>query len=137
MKPYCVFLLILLFTAPSFSQEKTTGSKDPQNMRIEPENTDCHQLPERFEDLSQALEALEKTRFYYDQSVKTTRRSGLMSARFVSCDFKAGYLVIRIDSMDQVYPNVEKGIWDQFQQTADIDGFYYKHIANLPKLQSP
>ena len=86
--------------------------------------------------MSEAMTVLESTRFYYDQSIKTTRRSGLMRARFLSCDFKIGFLLIHYNGEDQVYPNVETKLWEQFQQTADIDGFYFKHIKQLPKIEN-
>jgi hypothetical protein len=100
-------------------------------MPVKPTNTDCQELPETFGDLSEALSAIQNTRFHYDQKIKTTRKSGLMQARFLSCDFQTGFLLIRYDGEDQVYPNIELQLWEQFQQTADIDGFYFKHIENL------
>lgn len=126
--------LLLQVGLAVYSQEPDPQYKDPQNMRVDPENTDCHLLPESFQKASEALEVLETARFYYDQSIKTTRKSGLMWARFVSCDFKKGYLIIRYDSQDMVYPEVDLKLWEQFQQTADIDGFYFKRIEKLPKL---
>jgi hypothetical protein len=139
---YFMFKLVLLFSTfimgfLAYSQDKEQQHPDPQNMKVAPENTDCHELPETFQSLSEALEAVENTRFYYDQSLKTTRRSGLMQARFVSCDFKTGYLVIKYDGTDQVYPEVGLELWEQFQKDPDIDGFYFDRIQNLPKIHSP
>ena len=129
-------LLMLMVSSLIYAQDKDQQFQDPQNMKVDPENTDCHKLPNKFQNLSEALEAIENTRFYYDQSLKTTRRSGLMQARFVSCDFKTGFLVIRYDGLDQVYTDIDLKLWEQFQQTADIDGFYFDNIENLPKVQS-
>lgn len=137
-----MFKLILLFStfmmgSLVYSQDKDQQHPDPQNMKVTPENTDCHKLPESFQSMSEALEAIENTRFYYDQSLKTTRRSGLMQARFVSCDFKTGFLVIKYDGDDQVYPEVSLELWEQLQENPDIDGFYFDKIQNLPKIKSP
>jgi hypothetical protein len=129
-----MFFLLIFGSLSAFSQESDPQYKDPQNMRVAPEHTDCHKLPKTFENLTEALPMLKATRFYYDQSLKTTRRSGLMRARFLSCDFKNGYLLIHFNGQDQVYPNVEVRLWEQFQQTADIDGFYYEYIENLPRI---
>jgi len=128
---YYLFMLFLLTTLQAYTQEKDPQYQDPQNMLVKPTNTDCQELPETFEDLPEALSAIQSTRFHYDQKIKTTRKSGLMQARWVSCDFKTGFLLIRYDGKDQVYPNIDIQLWEQFQQTADIDGFYFKHIENL------
>jgi len=131
-----ILMLMMGFCVMVYAQQQDQQLRDPQNMKVDPENTDCHILPKTFQSLTEALEAVENTRFYYDQSLKTTRRSGLMQARFVSCDFKTGYLVIRYDGSDQVYPDIDLELWEQFQQTPDIDGFYFDKIQNLPKVQN-
>ena len=130
-------ILLLLVSLPVMGQQEESIEKDPQNIKVEPENTDCHKLPESFSSLSEALTAIEQTRFYYDESIKTTRKSGLMRARFMSCDFKAGFLWIHYDGEDQLYPAVDLDLWEQFQGTADIDGFYFNNIQNLPMIESP
>jgi len=116
------------------AQDKQAQYQDPQNMPVKPTNTDCQELPDSFVDLSEALISMENTRFHYDQKIKTTRRRGLMQARYVSCDFKTGYLIIQYDGQNQVYPNVDIQLWEDFQQTADIDGFYFKNIKDLPSV---
>jgi len=125
---------LILISQQVFPQEKDPQFEDPQNMKVKPSNTDCQELPESFTDLQQALTLIQSTRFYYDQKIKTTRKSGLMKARYVSCDFKTGFLLVQYDSRDEVYPKVKLELWEQFQQTADIDGYYFKHIQKLPTL---
>ena len=134
MKKLSSIVVLVWGILPVLSQDKDPQYQDPQNMKVTPENTDCHELPDAFTNLTEALPMLKATRFYYDQSLKSTRRSGLMRARFLSCDFKNGYLLIHFNGQDQVYPNVEVRLWEQFQQTADIDGFYYEYIENLPRI---
>ncbi|GJM28650.1 MAG: hypothetical protein DHS20C17_12850 [Cyclobacteriaceae bacterium] len=134
-----MFRLGLVFTMLIVSyrlsaQEADPQFKDPQNIKIAPENTDCHTLPASFQSLSEATEKLENTRFYYDQRIRTTRKSGLMQARFVSCDFNTGYLIIKYNGNDMVYPDIKKELWEAFQQTPDIDGYYLKNIEHLNKL---
>ena len=136
MKELYIILILTVVSWTVHSQDQDPQFKDPQNMKVEPQHTDCHKLPEVFENLSEAISVLESTRFYYDQSIKTTRRSGLMRARYLSCDFKTGFLLIHYNGEDLVYPNIETQLWEQFQQTADIDGFYFKHIEQLPKIES-
>lgn len=129
-------ILVYIIGLPVYSQHKDPEFKDPQNMKVEAEYTDCHKLPSTFQSSSEAIKVLENSRFYYDQSLKTTRRSGLMQARFVSCDFKTGYLLIKFDGIDQVYSDVDLTLWEQFRQTADIDKFYFdkiKHLPNIPE----
>ena len=129
-----ILISMLVISIPVYSQNKDPEAKDPQNIKLDPVNTDCHKLPETFRNVPEAMEVIENTRFYYDQSIRTTRRSGLMLARFVSCDFKTGYLIIRFDGIDQIYPDINKELWDQFQQTSDIDSFYFDNIQNLTKI---
>ncbi len=124
----------MLWGIQAYAQHQDPPVTDPQNMKVEPGNTDCHKLPDTLEDLTEALSAFENYRFYYDQSIKTTRRRGLMQARFLSCDFSTGYLVVRYDSVDQVFPQVSISLWKEFQATSDIDGFYFKRIEKLPKI---
>ena len=128
---------LCIVTSICYAQESNSDYDDPQNMRIEPENTDCHKLPETFESLQHAVALLEATRFNLDENFKTTRRSGLMRARFVSCDFKQGYLMVRYDGKDQIYPDIDTQLWEEFRSTADIDGYYFKKIAILPTIEIP
>lgn len=125
----------LFISCQLHAQEKNPDFQDPQNMKVEPEHTDCHKLPGSFTNLQEALNTIENTRFYDDQKLRTTRRSGLMQARYVSCDFKTGFLIVRYDGMDQVFTNVEKQVWEDLQKTADIDGYYHKHIKVLEKIE--
>ena len=118
-----------------YGQEKHPDFQDPQNMKVAPEHTDCHKLPASFANLQEALTTIQNTRFYDDQKLQTTRRSGLMQARYVSCDFKTGFLIVKYDSKDHVFANVEKQIWEDLQKTADIDGYYHKHIKLLEEIE--
>ncbi len=108
--------------------------KDPQNMPVEPQNTDCHKLPETFQDLVEAIRLIKASRFGYQQDFKTTRRSGLMEASYYSCDFKSGYLIVRFDGQDHLYTQIPVEMWEQFRQTADIDGFYLNKIKPLAEI---
>lgn len=125
----------LVLSSQLYAQEKDPDFQDPQNMKVEPEHTDCHKLPPSFTNLQEALKTIEDTRFYYDQKLRTTRRSGLMQARYVSCDFKTGFLIVRYDGQDQVFTNVEQRVWEDLQKTADIDGYYHEHIKQLEKIE--
>ncbi len=107
---------------------------DPQNMSVDPQNTNCAQQLEEFTTTTKALEALSKTKFHLEQEIKTTRRSGLMQAFFGSCDFKTGILMVEYNSQKFIYMDVPVTMWDQLKSSDDIDGFYFKHIEKLPKL---
>ncbi len=109
--------------------------QDPQNMPVEPENTDCQSLPEEFSGYKQALELIEASRFYYQQNIKTTRKQGLMEAAYYSCDFKQGYLVVVLDGKKILHQEVPLEQWEEFQQTPDIDGYYLNHFSKLPRIQ--
>ncbi len=134
MNNYFLLIVLSLTSLQVFSQDQDLQYQDPQNMPVKPANTDCQQLGHDFKDLSEGLSAIKNARFHFDQKIKTTRKSGLMQARFVSCDFKTGFLLILYNGEEEIYPNIELQLWDQFQQTADIDGFYFKHIKNLPNI---
>ena len=136
MTKYLFGSLLVMLGLQLAAQDNSAQYQDPQNMPVKPTNTDCQELPDSFLDLSSALLSLEKARFHYDQKIKTTRKRGLMQARYVSCDFKTGYLIVQYDGQNQVYPNVDLQLWEDFQQTADIDGFYFKKIKGLPTVES-
>lgn len=107
---------------------------DPQNMPVEPQNTNCEKKLAQFEDKESALTALTGTKFHLEQEIKTTRTSGLMQAFYGSCDFKTGVLMVEFDQIKHVYMNIPLAMWEQFKSTDDIDGFYFKHIKKLPEL---
>lgn len=125
---------LLIFCCMWSHQMWAQEIKDPQNMPVKPEHTDCQELPDSFDDLQSALTAIKSSRFYYEQKIKTTRKNGLMGANYYSCDFKNGYLIIRFDNVEQLYPQVEMALWKRFQQTRDIDGFYAREIRVLPQI---
>ena len=129
-----ILFLLFMISIAVYSQNNDPDVRDPQNMKVDPENTDCYKLPETFHSVPEAMDVIENTRFYLDQNFRTTRRSGLMQARFVSCDFKTGYLVIRYDGTDQVYPDIKLELWERFRKATDIDGFYFDNIQNLTRI---
>lgn len=130
MKFYILLIILLVFGSRLWAQEE----KDPQNMPVKPENTDCQELGDNFHDLEGALTAIKRSRFYYEQKIRTTRKSGLMEASYYSCDFKSGYLIIRYDSAEQLYWPVDMTLWERFQKSPDIDGFYIKEIKDLTQI---
>ena len=101
---------LVVITHQVYSQDQDPQYRDPQNMPVKPINTDCQELPESFEDLSEALSAIQNTRFHYDQKLKTTRKSGLMQARFLSCDFQTGFSVIHQSTLHRPTISLPKGI---------------------------
>ena len=127
--------LLLTIGLATFTSSMAQDYSDPQNMPVEPANTDCHKLPEIFTDANQAQELITSTKFYLEQEFKTTRRRGLMAASYHSCDFKEGFLVVQFDGQPHIYGNVPLETWQKFQGTADIDGFYLKHIKTLAEIQ--
>ena len=135
MKSYLKsFTILSLWLATCFTLS-AQDYHDPQNMPVEPENTDCHKLPDTFENADQAVKVIEATRFNLSQDFKTTRRQGLMAASYHSCNFKTGYLVVKFDGEHQIFPDVPLETWEKFQGTSDIDGFYYKNIKTLSQIK--
>lgn len=121
---------LMLVTLQAMGQDYT----DPQNMPVDPKNTNCQHLPEVFADGTAAIARVKAAKFNYHQNFKTTRRSGLMQASYASCDFKIGYLMVTYDGNEMIYPNVPMALWKEFQSTSDIDGFYFKKIKDLPAI---
>ena len=107
---------------------------DPQNMPVDPQNTNCAQHILEFETAAKTLELMKQTKWHLEQEIKTTRTSGLMNAFFGSCDFKTGVLMVEFDQQKHIYLNIPVAMWEQLKATDDIDGFYYKHIKKLPEL---
>jgi len=109
--------------------------KDPQNMEVAPQNTSCQGLGDSYPSLDAAVKAIEGAKYYFEQEFTTTREKSFQAARFLSCDFEKGYLVVTYDNNKQIYTGVTQEFWDRFLASGDPDGFYEKEIQKLAQIK--
>lgn len=99
------------------------------NFEMEPSNTNCHELPEKFDSPSQAMDAVEKSTFRFTQSIKISRYHSPKAAFYYSCDGKAGYMIVTLkDDSRKIYKSIPQEVWDQFANTNDPIGYYASNI---------
>ncbi|WP_202856793.1 KTSC domain-containing protein [Fulvivirga marina] len=99
------------------------------NFEMEPSNTNCHELPEKFDSPSQAIDVIEKSTFRLTQSIKISRYYSPKAAFFYSCDGQTGYLIVDLkDDRRKIYQNIPQEVWDEFSNTNDPIGYYSTHI---------
>ena len=108
--------------------------KDPQNMKVAPQNTSCQELSDSYPTLEVAVKAIEGAKYYFEQEFVTTREKGFQAARFLSCDFEKGYLVVTNNNVKEIYTGVTQEFWDRFLASGDPDGFYEKEISQLKQV---
>ncbi|UII32935.1 KTSC domain-containing protein [Fulvivirga ulvae] len=107
------------------------------NFEMEPSNTNCHELPEKFDSPTNAINAIEKSTFRFTQSIKISRYHSPKAAFFYSCDGKTGYMIVDLkDGSREVYTIIPQEVWDEFANTNDPIGYYSTHIEkNYENLQ--
>ena len=99
------------------------------NFEMEPSNTNCHELPEKFNSPTQAIDAVEKSTFRFTQSIKISRYHSPKAAFYYSCDGKTGYLIVTLKGDSRkIYKNIPQEVWDQFSNTNDPIGYYASNI---------
>lgn len=99
------------------------------NFEMEPSNTNCHELPEKFDSPSQAMDAVEKSTFRFTQSIKISRYHSPKAAFYYSCDGKTGYMIVTLkDDSRKIYKSIPQEVWDQFANTNDPIGYYASNI---------
>ena len=106
----------------------TLYAQDPQNMKVENQILDCSKMKSYFANVEQAHEILESTTFAFTQELKTTKRFGVKTANYYSCDNENGYLLMSVDDKEILYKNYPRFQWKLLIETNDLDGFYAENI---------
>lgn len=90
------------------------------NFKMDPQETDCHLLPEQFESVTAAYTKLKATTFRLVEEMTISRYKDPAAAAYLSCDGKSGYLMISMqDGSHEIFKNVNKPDWNTFTETRD------------------
>ncbi len=92
--------------------------------------TDCDSLMLKGLDKDEALKLLQNTRFRYQQEFRLTRREGLKTGAFYSCDGKQGYLAVTYDGKKYLYVNVPLENWEQFTKSTDPERYFLNNVRD-------
>lgn len=122
MRTFVLFgVFIFSFVTCSFGQ-------DEQNMQVQPQKTDCHDLPDTFVNMREAIKALEGASYRFSQQFKTSKQEGVMAAKFYSCDNEGGYLALKVDGKYEIYRSIPKEHWINLIKTTDLDQYYKDYL---------
>lgn len=101
-----------------------------QNFEVNPQNSNCEDLPEGFSKMDSAVNILESTKFRIEESIRTSRVSGIQNILFRSCNGSTGYLILEIDNTKIAYRNIPLEVWREYLTTRDLEGFYEDRVKN-------
>lgn len=116
----------LLFVLSSFHLNIILAQEVEHNYLVGPQMTDCDSLDITGLSLHESIDKIRASKFRFDQAFKLTRKQGLQSGEFYSCDNERGYLVISFDGIESLFVNIEKNIWNDLISTSDPEGLYFK-----------
>jgi hypothetical protein len=94
------------------------------NYQVAPQAADCDSLTFEGQTLEMAIEAVRKAKFRFWQEFKLTRREGFKGGEFYSCDNKTGFLVIRYNTEELFYTDIDKASWEEMTGSGDPEGYY-------------
>lgn len=112
MKYALLSLLFLLYTEVSAQTE--------HNFEQEPQNTDCHQLPEKFDSAANAIELISKATHRYTETLKISRYRSPRKLEYYSCDGELGYVIAYIDDTEvKVFIGISADTWNTLINSDD------------------
>jgi len=119
-------IIKLLFVLSFFYLNITFAQEVEHNYLVGPQVTNCDSLDITGLSLHESIEKIRASKFRFDQSFKLTRKQGLQSGEYYSCDNERGYLVITFDGIESLYVNIEKDTWNDLISSSDPEGLYFK-----------
>ena len=126
-------ILILFFLLSTsircFSQEVK------HNYLVGPQSTTCDSISINQLESDELMQLIKSTTFRFDQKFKLTRKQGLQSGEYYSCDNAIGYLIVKYNGREHLYESVEKTLWKQFITSSDPEGFYLKNKIEFQEIE--
>ena len=125
-----VILFILIFNLTCVIAQEVK-----HNFLVGPQLVNCDSMELAGFSTNQCIDSIRASSFRFDQSFRLTRKQGLQSAEYYSCDNMSGYLIVRYNGLFDLFNNVEKHIWDQMISSSDPEGYYLeikKQLDNFP-----
>lgn len=118
-------LIFLLFTTCFlFSANNSFGQEVEHNYSVGPQQTDCDSLQIDGYSKEEAIQTIKLADFRFDQSFSLSRKNGLQSGAYYSCDHQAGFMIIKYDGMEYLYKNVAKSLWNDLISSTNPEDFY-------------
>jgi hypothetical protein len=115
---------ILLFALFHMAISSVYAQEVEHNYLVGPQFTDCDSLTIDSLSTEKAVERIRYVKFRYQQNFKLTRKTGLKSAEFFSCDLHSGFLIVKYDTDESLYSEVGKSEWEVLVSSSDPEGFY-------------
>ena len=94
------------------------------NYLVGPQSTSCDSLSLDNLSIDEGIQRIRGVTFRFDQRFQLTRKQGLQSGEYFSCDNKVGYMVINYDGIEHLYESVDKELWRELISSSDPEGFY-------------
>lgn len=97
------------------------------NFKMDPKNTDCHQLPPNLESMSvDSVKALIISKKYrFKQEVTLSKYRLPRSLAYFSCEGEQGFMIAKEDeSQTAIYKDLPKTLWDALINHKDPLDFY-------------
>lgn len=94
----------------------------------------CSTLPVKFTSYSQAITAVENSRFKIDESINTSKSGWILNAHYYSCDGKTGFFIIRLKRRKYIHANMPESVWEQFRKSSSFGSFYDYNIKGRYRL---
>jgi hypothetical protein len=127
---------LLLVTALNISILNISFAQEVEhNYLVGPQYADCDSLEITGLSSSECIKKIRTSKFRFNQTFKLTRKQGLQSGEYYSCDNAQGYLVIIYDGNEVLFDNVEKEIWDELIASSDPEDMFFrirKHYNPAP-----
>lgn len=118
-----IFVISILISGPFM----VMGQEVEHNYKVGPQSVTCDslQLPEN--DITAALELVKSASFRDVRQFKLTRKQGLQSGHYFSCNGKTGYLIIKYDNNEELFLNISKETWNTITTNTDPEGLYLEN----------
>ncbi len=95
----------------------------------------CAELPASFPDYDTAERLVLQAHFPIDETVDTSRSSWIEGARYLSCDGKTGFLLLRAGGRTYVHQDVPLEIWEGFKSAASLGSYYNRLLKGRYRLK--
>jgi hypothetical protein len=115
---------LLLFT---LTVNEGISQEVEHNYKVGPQITTCDSLVLKGSTAADLIEVIKSSKFRFDQTFRLTRKQGLKSGAFYSCDNQKGFLVIEYNEQTSLYKNIDRTSWEAFIRSSDPEGYYLQN----------
>jgi len=102
------------------------GQEVEHNFTVKPQQTNCDSLKIDRYSKEEAIREITMTNFRFDQAFQLSRKNGLQSGAFYSCDLQTGSLIIKYNDTEYLYINVSKSLWNDLISSGNPEDFYIR-----------